>query len=111
MAARGSSRAVRFQSITAPLLSGPTFIVEVAELVEAALQLVGATALFVGNAAARHKPAPAEVGRGSLTHAGREDRTESARWRRLHNSDTGIDLAGGAFAFDFAALVFAAKLK
>jgi hypothetical protein len=45
-----------------PYSAPPPVVVKVAKPVEAALQLIGAMVLFLGDAPARHKPAPTEVG-------------------------------------------------
>ena len=80
--------------VTASAPTPAVIIIEIAKLVEAALQFVGAAALLFGDLPARHVSAPLEVRLGVGHPCGASQAApEAAGCLGLNNGDAGVHLA------------------
>jgi len=93
-------------------LPAPAVVVEISQLVEAALQILGLVALFFGHLPPRHPATPLEVSLRIVVPA-RSLKTapEALIGLRLDDSDTRIRIASGAFTFDIALRIIAPELE
>ena len=98
-------------SIRCEMSRSPT-VVEIAETVEAILQLFGPTALLIGHRAAGGPPTPHKMGFYiAVPTRSAKSAPKSVVRICLNLRDAGVDFAAGPLAFDIAPPIVGAKLE
>lgn len=94
------------------LLPPPPVVVEIAEPVEATLQIFRSVVLLLGHTMPRHPPAPLEVPARIVVPTGAlKTAAEALIGLCLDDRDAGVGVARRALAFDIAARIVAAELE